>query len=245
MTRTPTRRPSGQLTLAGQAAAPEGPVDLTVMWLMHRGFRRDLEAFGRAVPATPLDAPATWSALAQRWEVFAQILHDHHAGEDAGLWPLLLERVDAARDGAGRATLEAMSAEHARIDPLLDACSAGFDRMARTPDAAARDALVQDLAGAREHLGAHLGHEERDAMRLVQSHLTQDEWQRLSVEFFEKPLTARQLMRVAAWVLQDLPAEGVDRLRRGDPKGPTLIALWRLLLRRPFERRERRAFRYA
>jgi len=245
MTATPTPRPTGQLMLPGQAAAPDGPVDLTVMFLMHRGFRRDLEDFGRALPAIPLEDGATWSALAERWQVFAQILHDHHAGEDAGLWPLLLARIDSAGDGEGRATLEAMSAEHRRIDPLLDACATGFHRMARAPDASARDALAGDLAAATEHLGAHLGHEERDAMRLVQAHLTQDDWQRLSVEYFEKPLTARQLMRVAAWVLHDLPPAGVDRLRRGDPKGPVLILMWRLFLRRPFERRERRAFRYA
>jgi hemerythrin-like domain-containing protein len=245
MTATPTRRPTGQLLLPGQAAAPDGPVDVTVMWLMHHGFRRDLGNFGRAVAATPVDDPATWSALAQRWEVFAQILHDHHAGEDAGLWPVLLERVDAAGDGGGRATLEAMSAEHERIDPLLHACATGFRRMASVPHATSRDGLVDDLAATREHLGAHLAHEERDAMRLVQTHLSQEDWQRLSVEYFEKPLTTRQLMRVAAWVLHDLPTEGVDRLRVDDPKGPTLVLLWRLFLRRPFERRERRAFRYA
>lgn len=128
MTSTPTRRFPGQLMLAGQAAAPDGPVDLTTMFLMHRGFRRDLEAFARAVEATPLDDPATWSALAQRWRLFAEILHGHHSGEDAGLWPLLLDRVDAAGDADGRATLEAMSAEHGRIDPLLDACSAASPR---------------------------------------------------------------------------------------------------------------------
>ena len=245
MTTTPTPPPTGQLMLPGQAAAPDGPVDLTAMFLMHRGFRRDLEAFGRAVPATPLSEPATWSALAERWRVFAEILHGHHAGEDAGLWPLLLERVDAAGDGEGRATLEAMSAEHSRIDPLLEVCDAGFRRMVRAPDAAAREALTRDLAAARDHLGAHLAHEERDALRLVQAHLSQDDYQRASFEYFEKPLTRRQLMRVAAWVLHDLPADWVDRLRRGEPKGPVLILMWRLFLRRPFERRERRAFRYA
>jgi hypothetical protein len=231
--------------LAGQAAAPDGPVDLTVMFLMHFGFRRDLEAFGRAVRATPVGDTATWSALQERWHGFAQILHDHHTGEDAGLWPLLLDRVDAARDGEGRAVLEAMSAEHRQIDPVLDACAAGFRRMAGAPDAAARDTLARDLAASRDHLAAHLAHEERDAMRLVQTHLSDADWRRVSVEYFEKPLTALQLMRVAAWVLHDLPAMGVDRLRRGDPKGPVLILLWRLFLRRPFERRERRAFRYA
>jgi hypothetical protein len=245
MTTAPVPHRTSQLLLPGQAAAPDGPVDLTTMFLMHRGFRRDLEHFGRAVPATPVGDGRTWAALAQRWEEFASILHGHHTGEDAGLWPLLLERVDAAGDLEGRATLEAMSAEHQRIDPLLDSCAAGFQRMARAPDAAARQELARNLAAASEHLGAHLAHEERDALQLVQTHLSRDDWQRVSVEYFEKPLTTRQLMRVAAWGLQDLPPEGVDRLRRGDSKGPVLILMWRLLLRRPFQRRERRAFRYA
>lgn len=244
MTTAPTTPRTGQLMLPGQAAAPDGPVDLTVMWTMHRGFRRDLENFARAVPATPLDDRATWAALAARWDVFSRILHDHHSGEDAGVWPLLLERVEAAGDAEGRSTLEAMAAEHRVIDPLLDACAAGFRRMTVTPGAATRDTLAQHVSAAREHLGEHLAHEERDAMALVQRHLTQEEWLRISVEYFEKPLTSRQLLAVAAWVLHELPAEAVDRMRL-EPKVPLLILVWRLFLRRPFERRERRAFRYA
>ncbi|GAA3167866.1 hypothetical protein GCM10010531_20820 [Blastococcus jejuensis] len=244
MTATPTPHRAGQLMLPGQAAAPDGPVDLTTMFTMHRGFRRDLENFSRAVPATPVDDGDTWTALAARWDVFSRILHDHHSGEDAGLWPLLLERVDTAGDVEGRATLEAMSAEHGRIDPLLEACAAGFRRMARSPDAGGRDVLASDLTAAAEHLGAHLAHEERDALALVQRHLTQEEWLRVSVEYFEKPLTARQLLRVAQWVLPGLPDAALDRMR-AEPKVPMLILVWRLFLRRPFERRERRAFRYA
>jgi hypothetical protein len=145
MTAAVTTPPTGQLRLPGQAAAPDGPVDLTVMWTMHRGFRRDLENFARAVRATPVDDRATWTALADRWEVFARILHGHHTAEDAGIWPLLLERADAAGDAEGRSTLEAMAAEHRVIDPLLDACASGFRRMVVTPGAATRDALAQHL----------------------------------------------------------------------------------------------------
>ena len=41
-----------QLLLPGQAAAPEGPVDMSMMYLMHFGFRRDLTAFAAAAAAT-------------------------------------------------------------------------------------------------------------------------------------------------------------------------------------------------
>ena len=244
MTTAPTTARTGQLLLPGQAAAPDGPVDLTVMFTMHRGFRRDLENFARAVASTPLDDAATWGALAIRWALFARILHGHHAGEDAGIWPLLLDRVDAAGDADGRATLEAMAAEHSVIDPLLDACAAGFRRMAVTPGAATRDALAQQVTAARNHLGEHLAHEERDAMTLVQRYLTQDEWQRVSVEYFDKALTTGELLGLAAWVLHELPDEALDRMRK-EPKVPPLLLAWRLVLRRPFERRERRAFRHA
>ena len=104
--------------------------------------------------------------------MFARILHGHHTAEDAGIWPFLLERVDAAE---GRSTLEAMSAEHRVIDPLLAACASGFRRMVVTPGSATRDALAQHVETARARLGEHLAHEERDAMALVQRHLTQDE----------------------------------------------------------------------
>jgi hypothetical protein len=80
-------------------------------------------------------------------------------------------------------------------------------------------------------------------MALVQRHLTQDEWLRISVEYFEKPLSSRELLGLAAWVMHDLPGEALDRMRT-EPKVPLLILVWRLALRRPFERRERRAFRY-
>jgi hypothetical protein len=243
-TTTPHPAGPGQLLLAGQAAAPDGPVDLALMWLMHHGFRRDLDDFTRAAAATPLDDRATWQAQARRWGLFSRILHAHHSGEDAGLWPLMLDRVDAAGDAAARATLEAMSAEHAGIDPSLQACAAAFTRLAAAPDADARDSLLSDLAATREHLGRHLGHEERDAMVVLQRHLRQEDWDRIGREHFEPHYARRDLLVLAAWLLKGVPPAAVERLSQ-QHSGRVLVLLWRLVLRRPFERRERRTFRYA
>ena len=180
-----------QLTLPGQAAAPEGPVDLAGMFLMHHGFRRDLDNFVRIVPLAELGDRARWQALARRWRFFSIVLHKHHTGEDAGLWPLLLDRVDAAGDTAARATLEAMEAEHADIDPLLESCGQGFDRLAATADADARAALEVRLVAARQILGAHLAHEETDALALVQRYLSQQDWEHVGA----RPLRGRVLGR--------------------------------------------------
>lgn len=235
---------SGQLLLPDQAAAPDGPVDLTLMWVMHRAFRRDLAAFARAAAATPVHDRRTWRALDARWRMFATFLHHHHTGEDAGLWPLLLERVDAAGDAAARRTLEAMADEHAGIDPLLRACAEGFARLAAAPDEKTRAALGITVARARDRLAEHLGHEERDAMSILQAHLRQADWERVGAEHFDPAYGLRDLPAVAAWVLHELPPDGIARMRQ-QPRARALVPLWRLLLRRPFERRERRTFRYA
>lgn len=235
---------TGQVLLPGQTAAPDGPVDLVGNWSMHFGFRRDLAAFARAVGRTPVEDRATWRALDRRWQVFATILHNHHTGEVSGIWPLLLERADAAGDADARTVVEAMAAEHAGIDSLLGACGAGFRRLAAVSDAGAREALAVDLAATADHLGGHLAHEERDGMRVVQEYLTQADWDRITEEDFVQPLPRRELLLTAAWVLHELPRDAVARLR-SEAHGPMLLALWRLFLRRPFERRERRAFRYA
>jgi hypothetical protein len=241
-TSTSHRTADRPFLLPGQAAAPAGPVDLTVMYVVHHAFRRDLTAFAAAAPRTPVADRATWQALEARWRHFSTVLHSHHAGEDAGLWPLLLERVDAAGDAGGRATLEAMEAEHADIDPLLAACEAGFARLAESPDDDARAALVVRLVAAREHLTRHLKHEETEALRLVQEHLTPADWARLDKEHFQAKYSFGQTLRLVAWVLHGLPAPAVEHLR-SDPATRPLVLLGRPFLR-GFARRERRAFRY-
>jgi Hemerythrin HHE cation binding domain len=231
-----------QLFLPGQAAAPEGPVQAMPMYLMHHAFRRDLAAFAAAVPLTPLEDRATWRRLRDRWELFAHVLHKHHSGEDAGLWPLLLDRVDAAGDTEGRRTLEAMEAEHEDIDPTLQACAEGFARLAETPDADARAALAVRLVAAREGLGAHLVHEERDAMALVQRHMTQQDWDHMVEEHFDKGVTPKEQVRTLPWAAHGLSAADAERVAA--IAGRAVVVVWRLFLKRPFERRERAAFRY-
>ena len=227
-----------QVRLPGQTAAHEGPVDMTMMYLMHHAFRRDLQAFAAAAAATPAEARSTWRALAERWELFSHALHHHHTGEDTGLWPLLLERCDAA----GRETLEAMEAEHGEIDPLLSACAAGFERLAAHADEDSRAALAVRLVAARESLGRHLRHEECDAIALIQQHLTDEEWHALDEEHFKKGLSLQRLVTLVPWVLHEVPGP-VRRDLFAQPGGRAHHALW-LASRRSFERRHRLAFRY-
>ncbi|MGK5110586.1 hemerythrin domain-containing protein [Geodermatophilus sp. CPCC 205506] len=222
-----------QLLLPGQAAAPDGPIDLAAMYLMHRAFRRDLDAFTRVTADVPVADRRRWRLVARRFGLFASVLHKHHTGEDAGLWPLLAER------GADRAVLDALEEEHAVVDPLLAACRTHLTALARGQAGEdARRALTDRTAELRDALCAHLAHEERDGMALVQAHLTQEDWDRLDREVFAKEYRPHEIPAVLGWVVSGLTDEQVRRLPGATP---LLIRAGRLMARR-LERRDARVF---
>lgn len=226
-----------QLRLPGQAAAPEGPVDMTMMYVMHHAFRRDLAQFAEAVPHTPLEDTDAWRAMADRWCTFSTALHHHHHGEDTWLWPVLIEKASPEE----QPTLLAMESEHAEIDPLLEACRDGLTRMAERPTADVRAALAVRLVAAREHLARHLAHEETDTIALMQRVMTNAEWMAVD-EHLKEGVGLRTLLRLVPWALHELPAEARDGLFE-QPGGTAHRLMW-LLTRRRFERQHRTAFRY-
>lgn len=227
-----------QIRLPGQTAAHPGPVDMTMMYLMHHAFRRDLTAFAAAAAATPVSDRESWTALADRWELFSTALHHHHSGEDSGLWPLLMDRTD----DTGRAVLRAMEDEHAEIDPTLEACAAGFARLATHPDEDTRAALAVRLVAGRERLTGHLRHEETEAIAILQQVLSAEEWERLEEEVFREGITFRQVVDLVPWVLHEVPGP-VRRQLFAQPGGRMHRLIWRVT-RRGFERRDRVAFRH-
>jgi hemerythrin-like domain-containing protein len=226
-----------QIHLPGQTASPEGPVDMFMMYVMHHAFRRDLAKLTEAALRTPASDRVAWRLLQQRWEVFAEALHGHHSGEDSGLWPLLLER-GTEED---RETLEAMEAEHAEFEPLLDGCEQGFARLAEHVDDDARAALAVRLAATRECLARHLEHEETGAIPIIQRVLSQEDWQRLDEEHFKEDLTPGKVVRVVPWAAYGVSRDVLDSVFAKTGLGFKVV--W-LATRRRFLRREARAFRH-
>lgn len=224
-----------QIHLPGQAAAPEGPVDMAMMYLMHHAFRRDLDLLAAAVPATPVEASTAWRGLEQRWALFSEALHRHHSEEDTWLWPVLLERASRPE----QALLRAMEDEHGEIDPLLETCRDGFATMVAAPSADVRAALAVRLAATRESLARHLAHEETETIALLQRVLTQSDWDEIEAHF-EEDLTLAVVVRLAPWVLQGVPADVRSELF-AKPKGAGYRLVW-WLTRRRFARRHAVAF---
>ena len=241
---TSTQHPTDQVTwptqvrLPGQTAAHPGPVDMTMMYVMHHAFRRDLAVLSAAAAVTPATDRRAWVALADRWALFAEALHLHHSGEDRGLWPRLL----AVATPEEAEVLEAMEAEHEGIDPMLTACAAGFARLREHADDDARAALAVRLAAARAQLGEHLRHEETEAIAIIQRRLSDADWHQIEEESFKHDIPPRTLLKLVPWVAEGVPAD-VREVVFSAPGGRVNQALW-YLTRGGFRRRQRRALAY-
>jgi hemerythrin-like domain-containing protein len=231
----PTTWPT-QVRLPGQTAAHPGPVDMTMMYVMHHAFRRDVAALAAAAAVTPATDRRACGALADRWALFSEALHLHHTGEDRGLWPRLL----AVATPEEAEVLEAMEAEHEDVDPMLAACAAGFAQLREHADEDARATLAVRLAAARAQLTDHLRHEETEAIAIIQRRLSDADWHEIEEQNFKHDVSPRLLLALVPWVAEGVPAEVRDVVFSA-PGGRVNQVLW-LITRGGFRRRQRRAF---
>lgn len=225
--------------LPGQAAAPVGPADLTMMYVLHHAFRRDLTDFVDAAGGLGTEDREAWKRLAERWRTFGALLHDHHSKEDDYLWPLLIHKATRAADLPALAVLAEMEAEHKSIDPLLAEVTAGFEQMAQTPTDDVRTGLVTRLIETRQNLGDHLAHEERDAIAVMQSHVSGEEWADLEAKKFRGGMTFGQVRVLVPWAYKGLDAEATAHLNK---KAGLPFRLINRLNRKKFLRSDAAAF---
>lgn len=225
--------------LPGQAAAPEGPADMRMMYLLHHGFRRDLACFVAAAQHIPVDDRATWDALLRRWDLFAVLLHDHHEKEDAVLWPYLRDRAAQANDLAALKLLEEMEAEHDTIDPMLQGARRALAEQVALPSEQNRNDLVTILQQAATELDQHLSHEERDAIAILQKYVGGDEWADLERRKFRGGLKPGVLINMLPWVVEGAPDSVVSPLLA---EAPVPFKMMLRLGRPRFQRLQRAAF---
>jgi len=194
-------------------------LDMTMMFAVHDAFRRDLQVLER-LTSSPDDDPRLVLRAAVGWELFKRHLRVHHTTEDVALWPAMERRL------AGRQPelelMAAMEAEHSLVDPLLAGVDAALADRDGGPDrlGAAVEALSSALRG-------HLGHEERDALPLIDATLPEEEWSAVGQEHGTR--IGDGASRYLPWVLDGLDPAVAARILGGFP--PPLLqayeAEWR------------------
>jgi hypothetical protein len=192
----------------------QGKVDFTLMYAAHDAFHRDLRCLTAAVEAGQTADPAVRTG----WATFKNQLHVHHTAEDTSLWPPLRQKVTRPDETA---VLDAMEAEHARIDPLLSQVDASLA-------AAGLAGLAENAGALAESLAAHMKHEEDQALPLVETHLGPQGW-----AAFRKAVGKSQGLRGGAeffpWMLDGAPADTSKRLLGMLPPPARLLyrVVWR------------------
>jgi hypothetical protein len=207
----PRRRMDMRTTMTDQQ---QEQIDFTMMYVTHDALRRDVGRFAAAAATGRANTPAVRAG----WKNFKAQLHVHHTVEDDDLWPRLYRAVaDRPED---LAMLEAMEAEHAVLDPMLESVEASLADGDQRVLAERVDALAAALEG-------HLLHEEKSALPLIQSVLTPADWRA-----FGGAMRRRQGLRGAAvyvpWIVDG--ATPADRNRFFSALPRPLQVINRLLL---------------
>ncbi|MDQ7910945.1 hemerythrin domain-containing protein [Phytohabitans sp. ZYX-F-186] len=188
-------------------------LDMTMMYAFHDALRREVERIARVAARQDGD-PREVLRTAVGWQMFKEYLRVHHTSEDDALWPPLQSLLDGRP--ADLALLGAMEAEHAAIDPLLEAVDAALADRDSGPERLG--GLVDALATG---LGGHLRHEEKDALPLIGATLAQEQWARFGD--LHRTRIGSDLPRYLPWVLDGAGPARAERILGGLP-APLLAA---------------------
>jgi len=170
------------------------------MGIVHDALRRDL-ARTRAALGGPVPE-AQRRALAAHMAWMMSFLHEHHEGEDAGLYPMV-----RALDPTAAALLDAMAADHAAVDPAVEGLRAAAARWAASDTE--RAALLEALTALEDVLLPHLEREEDEAMPVVSATITHRQWHAWDQQHNIKTKSLPKLAEEGLWLM-----DGLDPARR-------------------------------
>jgi len=81
----------------------------------HHGFRRDIRLFAGAVGRAVAGDASKLAALSDEWKSYRNTLHGHHMMEDTAVFPGLKQQHPELAE-----IIDGLSADHRKIDPLLE-----------------------------------------------------------------------------------------------------------------------------
>lgn len=197
----------------------DAPADTQMMGIMHSAFRRDFVRLRRVLDTRQATEPQRRSALAEHVLWLMNVLHEHHSGEDDGLYPLVIRRNPDSADLAQR-----MDEDHRIITPAMDRLVTAAQRHLDDPDSPEHllASAIDDLTGV---LFPHLELEETEMMPVVSQSITEGEWRDWDEEFNLKPKSLTQLASEAHWVIDGLDDVSRDHVEHLVPAVPRFILL--------------------
>ncbi len=183
-------------------------LDMSMMFAVHDALRRDLARLAQ-IAAQEHGEPGGILRTAVGWEMLKTFLRIHHSSEDAAVWAVIEDALPEHAEG--RAVLEMMEAEHAAIDPLLDAVDAAV-----ASPGSGRTTLLDAVDALTSRLRHHLEHEETQGLALVDATLTKEQWKVFSDD--HRARVGANANRYLPWLLDDASPAAVSRVLEKMPE---------------------------
>ena len=145
--------------------------DTSDMIQFHRVFR---EAFGSAAPLVGSVAPGDTARADVVGSYYANVLallKSHHEGEDALIWPKLVERLPEEAD-----TVMRIAGQHDGVLAALQAAQVRLAEWQVDPQVDNGAQLAAALATLGAELSLHLDEEERVILPIAAMHMSPAEW---------------------------------------------------------------------
>jgi len=152
------------LPVVALRAIGNGPPNVTgaTSWgdalkVVHDGFRRELGLIRKEIAESGPSGPGLGAQLRVNCLTLCKGLHNHHSGEEAGLFPFI-----GSRHPQLAAALELMREEHERIAALL-----GTLQKTVSADAVDPRAVLPEVERLTDELEKHLLHEEEQLIPIL------------------------------------------------------------------------------
>ena len=149
--------------------------DTRDMYTVHAMMRREFALLPGLVRRVEAGDSARAQVVADHITLLTLVLNEHHAAEDAVLWPKLLSR--APKEIAP--VVHLLEEQHAEIDTLTDHVNALLAPWTSGAGLNDRDALSEALDALAVLLDGHLQLEERLILPVVERHIFASEWQKM------------------------------------------------------------------
>ncbi|MFG2041632.1 hemerythrin domain-containing protein [Dactylosporangium sp. NPDC048998] len=196
------------------------PADTRMMAVVHRALTRDLQRVGDAVTAKPYPQGRRRQALGEHVAWLMRFLHEHHTGEDEGLWPMVRDR----NPDAGP-LLESLEADHRAIAPAAERLAAAGQAYSGSTGDVERVEVHDALQALTSVLVPHLEREVAEAMPVVSASITHADWHAWDQERNVKGKPLSELGFVGHWLLDGIDPEGYQLVVGEVPAVPRFILL--------------------
>lgn len=135
-------------------------LDMSVYMLVHNGIRQEFGLLAKASKSVRNDAHR--ALIESQIDLCEEVLRLHHHEEDTWLFPTLMARIPECEPG-----IMGLLADHRALDHIINEVG---------DTSCSLEERAPAMCDLHALLGEHLEREERDAIPLMHSCITEDEW---------------------------------------------------------------------